>query len=117
MKLFKGIVIGAVGTFVGELGYVVYRDWKRSGLPFSEFIKKYKELEKEWKVEDAKEILKEKGIYEEPSASDEILDLVKDTMSDVVDETKDVTEDLAKEVSEAIEDVIENNEDKKKEDK
>lgn len=113
MKLFKGIIIGAVGTFIGELGYVIYRDWKRSGLPFSEFIKKYKELEKEWKVEDAKEILKEKGIYEEPSTDDEILDLVKDKVSDVVDETKDVTEDLAKEVSKAIEDVIENNEDKK----
>lgn len=113
MKLFKGIIIGVVGTFVGELGYVVYRDWKRSGLPFSEFIKKYKELEKEWKVEDAKEILKEKGIYEEPSTSDEILDLVKDKVNDVVDETKDATKDLAKEVSEAVEDVIENDEDKK----
>ena len=113
MKLFKGIIIGAVGTFVGELSYVLYKDWKRSGLTFSEFIKKYKELEKEWKVEDAKEILKEKGLYEEPSTDDEILDLVKDKVSDAVDETKDVTKDLAKEVSEAIEEVIENNEDKK----
>ena len=115
MKLFKGIIIGAVGTFVGELGYVLYRDWKRSGLPFSEFIKKYKELEKEWKVEDAKEILKEKGIYEEPSTDDEILDLVKDKVGDAVDETKDVAKDLAKEVSDVITEVIEDNEDKKEE--
>ena len=113
MKIFKGIVIGAVGTFVGELGYVVYRDWKRSGLPFSEFIKKYKDLEKEWKVEDAKEILKEKGIYEEPTTDDEILDLAKEKVNDVVDETKEDTKDTAEEVSEAIEEIIENNEDKK----
>lgn len=113
MKIFKGIVIGAVGTFVGELGYVVYRDWKRSGLPFSEFIKKYKDLEKEWKVEDAKEILKEKGLYEEPTTDDEILDLAKEKVNDVVDETKEDTKDTAEEVSEAIEEIIENNEDKK----
>lgn len=113
MKIFKGIVIGAVGTFVGELGYVVYRDWKRSGLPFSEFIKKYKDLEKEWKVEDAKEILKEKGLYEEPTTDDEILDLAKEKVNDTVDETKEVAKDIAEEVSEAIEEVIEKNEDKK----
>lgn len=113
MKIFKGIVIGAVGTFVGELGYVVYRDWKRSGLPFSEFIKKYKDLEKEWKVEDAKEILKEKGLYEEPTTDDEILDLAKEKVNDTVDETKEVVKDIAEEVSEAIEEVIEKNEDKK----
>lgn len=113
MKIFKGIVIGAVGTFIGELGYVVYRDWKRSGLPFSEFIKKYKDLEKEWKVEDAKEILKEKGLYEEPTTDDEILDLAKENVKDTVDETKEVTKDIAEEVSEAIADVVENNEDKK----
>lgn len=113
MKIFKGIVIGAVGTFVGELGYVVYRDWKRSGLPFSEFIKKYKDLEKEWKVEDAKEILKEKGLYEEPTTDDEILDLAKEKVKDTVDETKEVTKDIAEEVSEAIEDVVKENEDKK----
>ena len=110
MKIFKGIVIGAVGTFVGELGYVVYRDWKRSGLPFSEFIKKYKDLEKEWK---AKEILKEKGLYEEPTTDDEILDLAKEKVKDTVDETKEVTKDIAEEVSEAIEDVVKENEDKK----
>lgn len=113
MKIFKGIAIGAVVTFVGELGYVVYRDWKRSGLPFSEFIKKYKELEKEWKVEDAKEILKEKGLYEEPSTDDEILNLAKEKVKDTVDNIKKTTEDLTEEVSEAIEEVVENNEDKK----
>ena len=113
MKIFKGIVIGAVGTFVGELGYVVYRDWKRSGLPLSEFIKKYKNLEKEWKVEDAKEILKKKGLYEDPIIDDEILNLAKEKVNDTVDETKETTKDIAEEVSEAIEEVIEKNEDKK----
>lgn len=113
MKIFKGILIGAVGTFIGELGYVVYRDWKRSGLPFSEFIKKYKELEKEWEVEDAKEILKEKGLYEEPSTNDEVLDLVKDKVSDTVDETKEVTKDIVEEVSEAVVENTENKEDNK----
>lgn len=113
MKIFKGIIIGAVGTFVGELGYVFYRDWKRSGLPFSEFIKKYKDLEKEWKIEDAKEILKEKGLYEEPSTDDEILDLAKEKVRDTVDNVKKTTEDLIEEASEVIEEVIEKNEDKK----
>ena len=104
MKIFKGIIIGAVGTFIGELGYVVYRDWKRSGLPFPEFIKKYKELEEEWKVEDAKEVLKEKGLYEEPSNNDEVLDLVKDKASDTVEE-----------VSETVTETEENNENNKEE--
>lgn len=115
MKIFKGIIIGAVGTFVGELGYVVYRDWKRSGLPFSEFIKKYKDLEKEWKVEDAKEILKEKGLYEDPTTDDEILNLAKEKVKDTVDKTKETTKDIEEEVSEAIEEVVEKNEDKKEE--
>ena len=115
MKLFKGIVIGAVGTFVGELGYILYRDWKRSGLPFSEFIKKYKELEKEWKIEDAKEILKEKGLYEDPTTDDEILDLAKEKVSDTVDKTKETTKDIAEEVSEAIEEVVEKSRDEKEE--
>lgn len=115
MKIFKGILIGAVGTFIGELGYVVYRDWKRSGLPFSEFIKKYKELEEEWKVEDAKEILKEKGLYEEPSTNDEVLDLVKDKVNDTVDETKEVTKDIVEEVSETVVENTENKEDNKEE--
>lgn len=113
MKIFKGIIIGAVGTFVGELGYVVYRDWKRSGLPFSEFIKKYKELEKEWKVEDAKEILKEKGLYEDPTTDDEILDLAKEKVKDTVYNTKETAKDIAEEVSEAVEEVVEKSEDKK----
>lgn len=113
MKIFKGILIGAVGTFIGELGYVVYRDWKRSGLPFSEFIKKYKELEEEWEVEDAKEILKEKGLYEEPSTNDEVLDLVKDKVSDTVDETKEVTKDILEEVSETVTETDENNKEEK----
>lgn len=111
MKIFKGILIGAVGTFIGELGYVVYRDWKRSGLPFSEFIKKYKELEKEWEVEDAKEILKEKGLYEEPSTNDEVLDLVKDKVNDTVEVTKDIVE----EVDETVIENVENKEDNKEE--
>lgn len=113
MKIFKGIAIGAVVTFVGELSYVVYRDWKRSGLPFSEFIKKYKDLEKEWKVEDAKEILKEKGLYEEPTTDDEILDLAKEKADDIADDVKEDTKDIVEEVSESIEEVIENNKDKK----
>ena len=115
MKIFKGILIGAVGTFIGELGYVVYRDWKRSGLPFSEFIKKYKELEQEWEVEDAKKILKEKGLYEEPSTNDEVLDLVKDKASDTADDVKEVTKDLTDEVSEAVSEDVENKEDNKEE--
>lgn len=115
MKIFKGILIGAVGTFIGELGYVVYRDWKRSGLPFPEFIKKYKELEKEWEVEDAKEILKEKGLYKEPSTNDEVLDLVKDKVNDTVDETKEITKDTVEEVSETVVENTENKEDNKEE--
>lgn len=113
MKVFKGILIGAAGMFVGELAYVVYRDWKRSGLPFSEFMKKYKELEREWKVEDAKEILKNEGLYNEPSTDDEILDLVKDKVNDTVDKTKEVTKDVVKEVSNTIEEVVEKSTDKK----
>lgn len=113
MKLFKGILIGAAGMFVGEVAYVVYRDWKRSGLPFSEFIKKYKDLEKEWKVEDAKEILKNNGLYDEPSTDDEILDLVKDKVSDTVDKTKEVAKDVVEEVSNSIEEVVEKTGNKK----
>ena len=115
MKIFKGILIGAVGTFIGELGYVIYRDWKRSGLPFSEFIEKYKELEKEWEVEDAKKILKEKGLYEEPSTNDEVLDLVKDKASDTVEEAKEITKDTVEEVSETVTETDENNENNKEE--
>ena len=115
MKIFKGILIGAVGTFIGELGYVVYRDWKRSGLSFPEFIKKYKELEEEWKVEDAKEVLKEKGLYEEPSTNDEVLDLVKDKVNNTVYETKEATKDIEGEASETVVENTENKEDNKEE--
>lgn len=113
MKLFKGILIGAAGMFVGELAYVVYRDWKRSGLPFSEFMKRYKELEREWKVEDAKEILKNEGLFNEPSTDDEILDLVKDKVDDTIGKAKEVTKDVVKEVSDTIEEVVEKSTDKK----
>lgn len=113
MKLFKGILIGAAGMFVGEVAYVVYRDWKRSGLPFSEFIKKYKDLEKEWKVEDAKEILRENDLYPEESTTDGILESVKDKVSDTVDKTKEVTKEVVEEVSDTIEEVVEKSTDKK----
>ena len=113
MKIFKGILIGAVGTFIGELGYVAYRDWKRSGLPFLEFIKQYPELDKKWKVEDAKEILKEKGLYEEPTTDDEILDLVKEKVSDIADEVKEDAKDIVEEVSKTVIENIENKEDNK----
>ena len=111
MKIFKGIMIGAVGTFIGEVGYTIYKDWKRSGLPFSEFIKEYKDLDKEWKLEDAKKLLKEEGLYEEPSSNDEILDLVKDSKDEVEDVNKKVTET----VTAVVEEVNEKNEDKKEE--
>lgn len=111
MKIFKGIMIGTVGTFIGEVGYTIYKDWKRSGLPFSEFIKEYKDLDKEWKLEDAKKLLKEEGLYEEPSSNDEILDLVKDSKDEVEDVNKKVTET----VTAVVEEVNEKNEDKKEE--
>lgn len=102
MKLFKGIMIGAVGAIVGEVGYTIYKDWKRSGLPFSEFITKYRDLDKEWRVEDAKELLKGEGLYEDPSSNNEVLDLVKDNV-EKVEET----------VTAVVEDVNENKEDNK----
>ena len=113
MKLFKGILIGAAGTFVGEIGFVIYKDWKRSGLPFPEFIKQYRELNKEWKIEDAKETLRENDLYPEESTTDEILETVKDKVSDTVDKTKEVTKDVVEEVSDTIEEVVEKTEDKK----
>lgn len=72
MKYFKGFLSGAAALAFGELSYVVYRDWKRSGLPFLDFIKQYPELDKQWKIEDAEELLKSNGLYKEPTSSGDV---------------------------------------------